>query len=377
MSENKTAENTKNQQSDNILEVSHLKKYFPIKGGMFGKQVGAVKAVDDVSFTLKRGTTMGLVGESGCGKSTTGRTILRLIEKTDGQVLFNGKDVYGLSNKEMRDMRTKMQIIFQDPYSSLSPRLPVGEIIGEAVREHNLVPKSEYADYVTKIMDDCGLQSYHKDRYPHEFSGGQRQRICIARALALNPEFVVCDEPVSALDVSVQAQIINLLKELQEKRNLTYLFISHDLSVVEHISDTIGVMYLGGLVETGTTSDIFANPQSEVAKELIRKDTGSDIDADSRLDAGREKEQAEIKSGEKIRIVFSENSAFEPVIANLILTFGEPVNILKADTKNVGGVAKGEMILEFMEGSTRTEMMKQYLKEKGLAIGEVTEYVGS
>ena len=220
MSENKTAENTKNQQSDNILEVSHLKKYFPIKGGMFGKQVGAVKAVDDVSFTLKRGTTMGLVGESGCGKSTTGRTILRLIEKTDGQVLFNGKDVYGLSNKEMRDMRTKMQIIFQDPYSSLSPRLPVGEIIGEAVREHNLVPKSEYADYVTKIMDDCGLQSYHKDRYPHEFSGGQRQRICIARALALNPEFVVCDEPVSALDVSVQAQIINLLKELQEKRQV-------------------------------------------------------------------------------------------------------------------------------------------------------------
>ena len=203
MSENKTAENTKNQQSDNILEVSHLKKYFPIKGGMLGKQVGAVKAVDDVSFTLKRGTTMGLVGESGCGKSTTGRTILRLIEKTDGQVLFNGKDVYGLSNKEMRDMRTKMQIIFQDPYSSLSPRLPVGEIIGEAVREHNLVPKSEYADYVTKIMDDCGLQSYHKDRYPHEFSGGQRQRICIARALALNPEFVVCDEPVYALDVYV------------------------------------------------------------------------------------------------------------------------------------------------------------------------------
>ena len=269
MSENKTAENKKNQQSDNILEVSHLKKYFPIKGGMFGKQVGAVKAVDDVSFTLKRGTTMGLVGESGCGKSTTGRTILRLIEKTDGQVLFNGKDVYGLSNKEMRDMRTKMQIIFQDPYSSLSPRLPVGEIIGEAVREHNLVPKSEYADYVTKIMDDCGLQSYHKDRYPHEFSGGQRQRICIARALALNPEFVVCDEPVSALDVSVQAQIINLLKELQEKRNLTYLFISHDLSVVEHISDTIGVMYLGGLVETGTTADIFANPLHPYTEALF------------------------------------------------------------------------------------------------------------
>ena len=269
MSENKTAENTKNQQSDNILEVSHLKKYFPIKGGMFGKQVGAVKAVDDVSFTLKRGTTMGLVGESGCGKSTTGRTILRLIEKTDGQVLFNGKDVYGLSNREMRDMRTKMQIIFQDPYSSLSPRLPVGEIIGEAVREHNLVPKSEYADYVTKIMDDCGLQSYHKDRYPHEFSGGQRQRICIARALALNPEFVVCDEPVSALDVSVQAQIINLLKELQEKRNLTYLFISHDLSVVEHISDTIGVMYLGSLVELGESYELNRHPIHPYTQTLL------------------------------------------------------------------------------------------------------------
>ena len=228
----------KTEKQDYILQVSHLKKYFPIKGGMFGKQIGAVKAVDDVSFNIKRGTTMGLVGESGCGKSTTGRTLLRLIPKTDGTVLFNGKDIYSMDHKELRDLRTKMQIIFQDPYSSLSPRLPVGEIIGEAVREHKLVPKEEYDEYLNKIMDDCGLQTYHKDRYPHEFSGGQRQRICIARALALNPEFVVCDEPVSALDVSVQAQIINLLKELQEKRNLTYLFISHDLSVVEHISDT-------------------------------------------------------------------------------------------------------------------------------------------
>ena len=212
---------------------------------------------------------MGLVGESGCGKSTTGRTLLRLIPKTDGTVLFNGKDIYSLDHKELRDLRTKMQIIFQDPYSSLSPRLPVGEIIGEAVREHKLVPKEEYDDYLNKIMDDCGLQTYHKDRYPHEFSGGQRQRICIARALALNPEFVVCDEPVSALDVSVQAQIINLLKELQEKRNLTYLFISHDLSVVEHISDTIGVMYLGGLVETGSTEDIFANPLHPYTEALF------------------------------------------------------------------------------------------------------------
>ncbi|MBR1931990.1 MAG: ABC transporter ATP-binding protein [Lachnospiraceae bacterium] len=254
---------------DNILEVKHLKKYFPITGGFFGGVTGHVKAVDDVSFTIKRGTTMGLVGESGCGKSTTGRTILRLLEKTEGDVLFDGEDISKYDKKKLRELRTKMQIIFQDPYSSLSPRLPVGEIIGEAVREHGLISKDAYNDYITKIMKECGLQEYHKDRYPHEFSGGQRQRICIARALALQPEFVVCDEPVSALDVSVQAQIINLLQELQRDRNLTYLFISHDLSVVEHISDTIGVMYLGSLVETGETADIFDEPLHPYTKALF------------------------------------------------------------------------------------------------------------
>ena len=253
-----------------ILMVNELKKYFPIKGGMVSKTVGWVKAVDGVTFNLKRGTTMGLVGESGCGKTTTGRTILRLSgEKSGGQVLFNGQEVYDLSKSDMRSLRTKMQIIFQDPFSSLSPRLPVGEIIGEAVREHGLVPKQEFNDYIDKVMDECGLQSFHKDRYPHEFSGGQRQRICIARALALNPEFVVCDEPVSALDVSIQAQIINLLKKLQEQHNLTYLFISHDLSVVEHISDTVGVMYLGDLVEYGDTADIFKNPLHPYTKALF------------------------------------------------------------------------------------------------------------
>ena len=253
-----------------ILMVNHLKKYFPIKGGLLSQTVGHVKAVDGVTFNLRRGCTMGLVGESGCGKSTTGRTILRLGgDKTGGQVLFNGKEVYDMTPAEMRTLRTKMQIIFQDPFSSLSPRLPVGEIIGEAVREHNLVPKAEFNDYIDRVMDDCGLQPYHKTRYPHEFSGGQRQRICIARALALNPEFVVCDEPVSALDVSIQAQIINLLKSLQEKRNLTYLFISHDLDVVRWFCDEIAVMEEGKFVETGRTEDVIGHPKAEFTKRLV------------------------------------------------------------------------------------------------------------
>ena len=248
--------------AENILEVKHLKKYFKTARG-------TLHAVDDVSFTIEKGKTLGIVGESGCGKSTTGRAILRLLEPTDGQVIFNGQDITALSSSKMRQMRRDMQIIFQDPFSSLSPRLPVGEIIGEAVREHNLVPKAELNDYIDQVMDNCGLQPFHKSRYPHEFSGGQRQRICIARALALNPEFIVCDEPVSALDVSIQAQIINLLKELQEKYKLTYLFISHDLSVVEYISDTVGVMYLGNLVEYGTTADIFRNPLHPYTEALF------------------------------------------------------------------------------------------------------------
>ena len=253
-----------------ILQVNALKKYFPIKGGLLGRTTGYVKAVDGVTFNLERGSTMGLVGESGCGKTTTGRTILRLSgEKTGGQVLYEGREVYDLDRKELHELRTKMQIIFQDPFSSLSPRLPVGEIIGEAVKEHHLVEKAEYEDYLDDIMDKCGLQPFHKDRYPHEFSGGQRQRICIARALALNPDFVVCDEPVSALDVSIQAQIINLLQELQEQFRLTYLFISHDLSVVEHISDAVGVMYLGNLVEYGATEDIFEHPLHPYTKALF------------------------------------------------------------------------------------------------------------
>ncbi len=254
---------------DIVVEVKNLKKYFPIKAGMFGRVVGQVRAVDGVSFRIRRGTTMGLVGESGCGKTTIGKTLLRLNEKTSGSVLFKGQELFDLTHSELRKIRPQLQIIFQDPYSSLSPRMPVGEIIGEAVREHKLVPESEFDDYITKIMRACGLQPYHKDRYPHEFSGGQRQRICIARALALNPDFIVCDEPVSALDVSIQAQIINLLEDLQKEFSLTYLFISHDLSVVEHISDTVGVMYLGDMVEYGSKKDIFAKPMHPYTQALF------------------------------------------------------------------------------------------------------------
>ena len=249
---------------DKILEVRNLKKQYPAPGG------NPVKAVDGVSFAIHRGMTMGLVGESGCGKSTTGRMLLRLAgDKTGGQVLWHGQDIYRLSQRQMRALRPKMQIIFQDPFSSLSPRLPVGELIGEAVREHRLVPKDQLSAHIDRVMDICGLQPFHKNRYPHEFSGGQRQRICIARALALNPEFIVCDEPVSALDVSIQAQIINLLKQLQQDYGLSYLFISHDLSVVEHICDNVGVMYLGNLVEYADTDSLFRNPLHPYTQALF------------------------------------------------------------------------------------------------------------
>lgn len=251
------------------LEVKNLKKYFPVGKTFFGKPNALLKAVDDVSFTIEKGTTLGLVGESGCGKTTVGRTILRLHEVTGGQVLFKGLDLATVSKRELRRMRPQMQIIFQDPYSSLSPRMPVGSIIGEAVKTHKIVPKNEFQDYILEVMQNCGLQRHYYDRYPHEFSGGQRQRICIARALALKPDFIVCDEPVSALDVSVQAQIINLLTDFQEKFGFSYLFISHDLSVVEHISHRVGVMYLGNIVELGEKKQIFANPMHPYTRALL------------------------------------------------------------------------------------------------------------
>ncbi|SFS76492.1 dipeptide ABC transporter ATP-binding protein [Paenibacillus sp. 453mf] len=252
-----------------LMEVKNLKKYFPITGGVFQRHVGDVRAVDDVSFTIYKGESFGLVGESGCGKSTIGRTILRLLEKTDGSVLFKGQDVHKLSKQQLRSIRPQMQIVFQDPFSSLNPRIKVGEAIGEALLDHKLIPKKELRERVEEILRICGLSSYHYDRFPHEFSGGQRQRIGIARALILNPDFIVADEPVSALDVSIQAQIINLLSDLQAEKQLTYLFISHDLSVVEHLCNRIGVMYLGSMVEMASKDELFQNPLHPYTKALL------------------------------------------------------------------------------------------------------------
>lgn len=254
---------------DAILEVRHLKKYFPLKKTITGKVLQSLRAVDDVSFVVKPGQTLGIVGESGCGKTTMGRTVLKLYQPTGGQIFFNGEDIAKYKPSQMRTLRRDMQIIFQDPYSSLPPRSTVGDILAEPVKVHNIVPLSEVKDYVLNLMESCGLRDYYYERYPHEFSGGQRQRICIARALSVNPKFVVCDEPVSALDVSIQAQIINLLKKLQQERGLTYLFISHDLSVVKYISDAIGVMYLGSVVEFGSKDEIFTNPLHPYTQALF------------------------------------------------------------------------------------------------------------
>ncbi len=252
-----------------LLEVKDLKKYFPIRAGVFQRTVGHVKAVDGVSFSVNKGQTIGLVGESGCGKSTVGRTMVRLYDRTAGSVIYNGQDIHTLSKKELRALRPKMQYVFQDPFSSLNPRIKVGEAIGEALVDHGIASEKEMREKVLTVMDICGLAPYHYDRYPHEFSGGQRQRIGIARALILNPDFIILDEPVSALDVSIQAQIINLLTDLQERADLTYLFISHDLSVVEHICDTVAVMYLGSIVEMAARDEIFSNPLHPYTKALL------------------------------------------------------------------------------------------------------------
>ncbi|RCW62407.1 ABC transporter ATP-binding protein [Halanaerobium sp. ST460_2HS_T2] len=256
--------------AENLLEVKNLKKYFPVKEGVFKRTVAHVKAVDDISFAVKEGETLGLVGESGCGKSTTGRTILRLLEATAGEIIFKGQNILNHDRKEMRKLRKEMQIIFQDPYASLNPRMTVGDIVGKAIDLHNLAEnKKERNEMVRELLEKVGLGSEYMQRYPHEFSGGQRQRIGVARALAVDPKLIIADEPVSALDVSVQAQVVNLLQDLQKEFGLTFLFIAHDLSVVKHISDRVAVMYLGKIVELTSKNDLYNNPQHPYTQSLL------------------------------------------------------------------------------------------------------------
>ncbi|WP_010677466.1 ABC transporter ATP-binding protein [Bacillus timonensis] len=252
-----------------LLQVRNLKKYFPIKGGMFGKKIGDVKAVDGLSFFVNKGETLGIVGESGCGKSTTGRLILRLLEPTEGQVLFDNKDVTKLSMSEMRKLRREMQIIFQDPYASLNPRHTVERILEEPLIVHGIGDKKERIRKVKEMLEVVGLSSYHAKRYPHQFSGGQRQRIGIAKALMTNPSLIIADEPVSALDVSIQSQVLNLMEDLQKKYGLTYIFIAHDLGVVRHISDRVGVMYLGRIIELTDSEKLYNKPLHPYTKALL------------------------------------------------------------------------------------------------------------
>jgi oligopeptide/dipeptide ABC transporter ATP-binding protein len=252
-----------------LVQIRNLVKYFPIRGGLLQRTLAEVKAVDDVSFFIREGETLGLVGESGCGKTTVGRAMLRLIEPTSGSVFFNGVDVLGLNPRELKTMRRQMQIIFQDPYSSLDPRVPIGESVIEGLKIHNIGSPRERFDLTIETLRKVGLEDYHARRYPHEFSGGQRQRIGIARALALRPQFIVADEPVSALDVSIQSQVLNILKDLQTEFNLTYLFVAHNLSVVEHISDRVAVMYLGKIVELASREDLFRNPLHPYTQALM------------------------------------------------------------------------------------------------------------
>jgi len=252
-----------------ILEVVGLKKYFSVRGRFIAKGMGYVKAVDGVSFSVGAGETLGLVGESGCGKSTLGRLILRLIERTDGKVFFKGEDIYGLRKEQIKDFRRKMQVIFQDPYGSLNPKMTIGAMFREILRFHNIVPRNELRDKIGAVLSNVGISPFSLDKYPHEFSGGQLQRIAIARAISLEPEFIVADEPVSALDVSVQAQIINLLGDLKKELNLTFIFISHNLSVIRHISDNVAVMYLGRFVETSGCEELFEHPAHPYTEALL------------------------------------------------------------------------------------------------------------
>jgi peptide/nickel transport system ATP-binding protein/oligopeptide transport system ATP-binding protein len=261
-------ENSSTENKD-LIQVKNLVTYFPVRSGLFQRTVAWVQAVDDVSFSIRAGDTLGLVGDSGCGKTTVGRSILRLVEPTSGSVIFDGKDVLALRGKELKDLRRDMQIIFQDPFASLDPRVPIGDSVMEGLNIHKIGTRQERYDFMIDTLRKVGLEDYHARRYPHEFSGGQRQRVGIARALALKPKFIICDEPVSALDVSIQSQVLNILKDLQADFNLTYLFIAHNLSVVEHISERVAVMYLGKIVELTTRDALFMMPLHPYSQALI------------------------------------------------------------------------------------------------------------
>jgi peptide/nickel transport system ATP-binding protein len=260
---------TPDHKGETLVEVNNLVKYFPVRAGLLQRVVNQVKAVDDVSFFVKKGETLGLVGESGCGKTTVGRTMLRLIEPTAGAVKFQGQDVFSMKPRDLKIARRDMQIIFQDPYASLDPRVPIGESVMEGLHIHKIGTPRERVDIMLETLTKVGLESYHSRRYPHEFSGGQRQRIGIARALALRPKFIICDEPVSALDVSIQSQVLNILKDLQAEFGLTYLFIAHNLSVVEHVSNRVAVMYLGKMVEMTSREELFRNPLHPYTQALM------------------------------------------------------------------------------------------------------------
>lgn len=332
----------------------------------FDTKDGVVEALKDVNLSIESGDIYGIIGMSGAGKSTLVRCMNFLEVPTEGRVLIDGKSLGDFSEKELRKQRAEIGMIFQH----------FNLLMQKSVIENVCFPlyikgkkKAEARKRAAELLEIVGLGD-RQNAYPAQLSGGQKQRVAIARALASDPKILLCDEATSALDPQTTSSILELLKDINKQFGITIVIITHQMSVVREICTHVAIMYEGEVAEQGLVSDIFANPQSDVAKELIRKDSGSDIDQEA------DRAQEEIKSGEKIRIVFSENSAFEPVIANLILTFKEPVNILKADTKNVGGVAKGEMILEFMPDSKNIEQMKQYLTDRGLTIGEVTDYVG-
>ena len=341
------------------IVIENVRKSFDTKDGV-------VEALRDVNLSIDSGDIYGIIGMSGAGKSTLVRCMNFLEVPTEGRVLIDGKSLGDFSEKELRKQREEIGMIFQH-FNLLMQKSVIDNVCFPLYIKGK--KKAEARKRAAELLQIVGLGD-RQNAYPAQLSGGQKQRVAIARALASDPKILLCDEATSALDPQTTSSILELLKEINKQFGITIVIITHQMSVVREICTHVAIMYEGEVVEKGLVADIFANPQSEVAKELIRKDSGSDIGAET------DKAQTEIKSGEKIRIVFSENSAFEPVIANLILTFKEPVNILKADTKNVGGVAKGEMILEFMKDSTNTEQMKKYLTDRGLTIGEVTEYVG-